>query len=402
MALHQRSGKPVFITRGPRGSVIAADGRVEEVPGIQLLGRIDPVGAGDTATSALALCLGAGVPPLEAAKFANFAAAVTVRKLFQTGTASGNEIFEMSRTADYIYQPELAGDPRQAVYGQGSEIEICAPRDHFEQQPIRHAVFDHDGTISTLRQGWESVMAPVMIRAILGPRFDAADEALYHKVRNRVSDYIDKSTGIQTLLQMEALVDMVKEFGLVPEDQILDRFGYKQIYTEALMGLVSQRIEKFRRGELAIGDVTINGAVAWLQRLRQAGIKLYLASGTDREDVVAEAEALGYAELFDGGLYGAVGDVGKYNKRMVIEQILADNGLSGGELAVFGDGPVEIRECRRSGGIAVGVASDEVRRYGLNKEKRARLIRAGADAIIPDFSQPDALASVLLGARRFR
>ena len=48
-----------------------------------------------------------------------------------------------------------------------------------------------------------------------------------------------------------------------------------------------------------------------------------------------------------------------------------------------------------TGSTAVGVASDEVRRFGLNPAKRARLIRAGAAAIVPDFSQADALPRLL-------
>jgi hypothetical protein len=46
-----------------------------------------------------------------------------------------------------------------------------------------------------------------------------------------------------------------------------------------------------------------------------------------------------------------------------------------------------MREAKRRGAVAIGVASDEVRRFGLNLEKRRRLIRAGADALVPDFSQ---------------
>ena len=66
------------------------------------------MGAGDTTLSGLALGLAAGYSGGEAAEFANFAAAVTVQKLFQTGTASGGEVLEIGRDADYIYQPELA------------------------------------------------------------------------------------------------------------------------------------------------------------------------------------------------------------------------------------------------------------------------------------------------------
>ena len=114
--LYRQFNRPVFLTRGPRG-ILAADGEgIHEVPGIQLLKKLDPVGAGDTVTSALALCLGAGVSPAEAAEFANFAAAVTVQKLFQTGTANGEEILAVAKDPDFIYQPELAEDRRKARY----------------------------------------------------------------------------------------------------------------------------------------------------------------------------------------------------------------------------------------------------------------------------------------------
>ncbi len=394
--LYKQFDKPVFLTRGARGIVTIDSDGVHEVPGIQLLKKLDIVGAGDTVTSALALCLGAGVGPAEAAEFANCAAAVTVQKLFQTGTASAAEILEIGKDPDYIYRSELASDIRSARYYEDTEIEVCCESISLAQ--IKHAVFDHDGTISTLRQGWEEIMVPMMVKAILGDDYETADETLYHKARNRVLDYIDKSTGIQTIVQMEALVEMVKEFGIVRADKILDKLGYKEIYNNALMELVNRRIEKFKNGELDINDYTIKGSLEFLETLKKRGIKLYLASGTDRHDVIAEAEALGYAGLFDGGIHGSVGDVTKYSKKMVIEKIMADNKLQGPDLVVFGDGPVEIRECRKRDGIAVGIASDEIRRHGLSAEKRTRLIKAGAHVIVPDLSQHETLIELLFGS----
>ena len=335
LGLYQRSGKPVFVTRGSRGMLVCDAGGVHEAPGVLLLNKLDPVGAGDTTLSALACCLAAGVEPAEAAEFANLAAAVTVQKLFQTGAASALEILEIAGDPDYIYQPELAEDIRQASYLEGSEIEICCKPESLGSARIAHAVFDHDGTVSTLRQGWEAVMEPMMIEAILGDEHQTAGETLYHKVRSRVADYVDKSTGIQTILQMEALVEMVAEFEKVPADQILDKFGYKEIYNEALMQMVNERIEKLDRGELDAGDYTVKGAVPFLELLRERGVALYLASGTDKSDVVKEAEALGYARLFDGRIYGAVGDVSKYSKKLVIKRILADHNLRACEKIVF-------------------------------------------------------------------
>ncbi len=391
--LFSQFGKPVFVTRGARGILAADADGIHEVPGLQLLRPLDPVGAGDTVTSALALCLGGRVRPAEAAEFANFAAAVTVQKRFQTGTATGEEVLAVGWDPDYIFQPELAEDRTQARYLPGTQIEICAESIPFGQ--VRHALFDVDGTISTLRQGWDEIMAPVMIDAILGDQRESVDETLRDEVRARVLDYIDKSTGVQTLVQMEALVEMVRELGLVPAEKILDGHGYKRLYNDALMKVVGVRIAEIDDGRLDAADCMIGGARDFLEALRQRGVTLYLASGTDHEDVVAEAHKLGWADLFDGGIYGATGNVAMCSKRTVIKAICGDNDLRGPELVVFGDGPVELREARKYGGIAIGVASDEVRRHGLNLHKRTRLIKAGAQAVIPDFSSPRDLLKLL-------
>jgi rfaE bifunctional protein kinase chain/domain len=391
--LRERFERPVFITRGDNGIVVATADGVESVPGIQVVERTDPVGAGDTVAAALAASLAVGADPLAAATLANIAASVTVRKIQTTGTASPDELRGVGPEPDYVYLPELADDPRQARYVDDREIEVV--RDVPSELKIRHAIFDHDGTISTLRQGWEKVMEPMMIRAILGPRFETADEALYHRVVDRTRGFIDATTGIQTLKQMEGLIELVREFGCVAPDAVLDIHGYKALYNEALLAMVHKRAAKLRRGELAVEDFLIKNADRLLKHLHGRGVKLYLASGTDVDDVVAEAEAMGYADLFEGRIFGAVGDVKVEAKRMVLDRIIREHNLHGTEFVTFGDGPVEIRETHKRGGIAVGVASDEVRRYGLDFVKRARLIRAGADLIVPDYSQLDGLLEVL-------
>lgn len=239
-------------------------------------------------------------------------------------------------------------------------------------------------------------MEPMMVRAILGAHYASAGETLYARVKARVREYIDKTTGIQTLVQMQGLVDLVREFGQVPEAERLDAAGYKGIYNAALMDLVRDRVARLQRGELDVADFTIKNAAALLRRLRAAGVTLYLASGTDEQDVVSEAGALGYADVFEGRIYGAVGDATKEAKRIVLDRILNDIGARNMDrLVTVGDGPVEIRETRKRGGFAVGVASDEVRRFGWNLGKRGRLIRAGAHVLVPDYAQLDGLLRVL-------
>lgn len=387
--------KPIFVTCGSRGIITIDSTGINETPGVQLLKRLDTVGAGDTTISALTLCLAAGIQPSEAAKFANFAAAVTVQKLYTTGTASGEEIVALSKNVDFNYMPELASDIRLANYLPDSEIEICQENITSRMGSPKHVLFDHDGTISTLRQGWEQVMEPVMIKAILGKHFDSVDNSVLQEVRKQVLEFIDMSTGIQTIVQMEGLVNMVDEFNYVSKEEILDKHGYKAIYNEALMELVNKRLEKLTKGQLSVEDYTLKGAVEFLTRLKEKGVKLYLASGTDIEDVLNEAKMLGYADLFEGEIHGSVGDINKYSKKKVIDKIITENNLKGEELVVFGDGPVEIKECVRFDGIAIGIASDEIRRHDLNPEKRSRLIKSGAHLIIPDFSQADKLINIM-------
>jgi hypothetical protein len=61
----------------------------------------------------------------------------------------------------------------------------------------------------------------------------------------------------------------------------------------------------------------------------------------------------------------------------------------------FGDGFVEIEEVRRVGGVAVAVASNEAARRGVDDWKRQRLIRAGADIVIPEYRCRDPLLRFL-------
>jgi beta-phosphoglucomutase-like phosphatase (HAD superfamily) len=230
-------------------------------------------------------------------------------------------------------------------------------------------------------------MEPMMTKSILGTQNGKADEALFNRVQNRVWEFIERTTGVQTISQMHGLVDLVHEFGIVPKDQILPAAKYKDIFNEELMALVNLRLGKLAAGELNISDFTLKGALPFLRALQGAGLRLYLASGTDDEDVKREAACLGYADVFNGGIYGSIGQVAKDAKKIVIERILNEVNGAFNQLVAFGDGPVEIREAKRRGAVGIGVASDELRRFGLNLEKRRRLIRAGADALVPDYSQ---------------
>ncbi|MDR3167659.1 MAG: PfkB family carbohydrate kinase [Treponema sp.] len=392
LRLYEHWGKPVIITRGADGA-LAFDGAVHEVPGLHLINRTDPVGAGDAFLSALSFGFATGLSLDEALELGTFSAGVSVQKLFQTGHPIMEEIAEISKNPDYRYNPLLADNPLLAVYLEGtgpedSGVEIIAKP---SSRTPRIIICDHDGTISTLRFGWEEVMEKMMIRCILGESYSSVSPSRFRETEEQVKDFISRTTGVQTLIQMEGLEKMVRDFDYVPPEAVLDPQGYKRIYQDQLLRMVEKRIRLIQRGKLSPEDYTIKGAIPFLKRLRKAGVVLYLASGTDAEDVRREAALLGYDSLFTR-IYGAMGDITRDPKRVVFETIMAEIGPAGaGECAVFGDGPVELREARRNGAAAIGLLSDEVRRFGVNPKKRNRLVLAGADVLIPDFSWADEL-----------
>lgn len=96
--LRERSGGPLLITRGPAGMLYLDQYNSYSVEGLPLRGELDTVGAGDTVVATWAACLGADAAPAQAIQIANLAAAVTVQKLNQTGTASLAEIIDLHAT----------------------------------------------------------------------------------------------------------------------------------------------------------------------------------------------------------------------------------------------------------------------------------------------------------------
>jgi phosphoglycolate phosphatase-like HAD superfamily hydrolase len=265
-----------------------------------------------------------------------------------------------------------------------TSIEIITP--HIPRGHIRHALFDFDGTVSLIREGWQGVMIPMMVEVLLEtPRHESEEEL--HGV---VTEFVDRLTGKQTIYQMIQLCQEVRQRGGEP----LDPLEYKWMYLDRLWERIKGRVAGLKSGQFTPEEMMVPGAMPMLETLCARGVTCYLASGTDEVYVLDEVAALELSPYF-ASIYGALDDYQNYSKKMVIERILAENHLSGPEFVTFGDGYVEIEDTKAAGGIAVGVASDEVNRQGINEWKRERLIQAGADLIIPDFCQHERLVAYL-------
>ena len=85
----------LLITRGEYGILYIDANESCGVKALQLQGELDTVGAGDTVVAAFSTSRGTGTTIKQALELANLAAAVTVQKLNQTGTANLQEILEL-------------------------------------------------------------------------------------------------------------------------------------------------------------------------------------------------------------------------------------------------------------------------------------------------------------------
>ena len=256
-------------------------------------------------------------------------------------------------------------------------------RGHF-----KHAVFDFDGTLALIREGWQEVMIPMMVEILMETGTKETEEEIHSLVKLFVTDL----TGKQTIYQMIRLAEEVQKRGGTPKEPV----DYKWQYLDLLNDRIKDRLESLRSGSVDPIDWVVPGTYDLLEALKSRGTRLYLASGTDEKFVLDEAELLKTTEYFDG-IYGAQDDYKKFSKKIVIERILRENEVSGEELVTFGDGYVEIENTHDVGGVGIGVATDEKNRVGIDEWKRSRLIQAGADVIIPEFRETAVLVPYLYG-----
>jgi len=253
---------------------------------------------------------------------------------------------------------------------------------------LTHVLFDFDGTLSLVRQGWPEVMVP-MFTEVLPPLPGETDE----QRRQLAFEDIMRLNGKQTIYQMIQLADRVRERGGMPQEPL----EYKHEYLKRLDARIHHRVEGIKAGRIQRDDLTVYGTRALLEALVARDLPVYLASGTDEQFVKAEAEALDIAHFFKGHIYGAQDDYKKFSKKMVIDRILAENKIPGQSLLAFGDGYVEIENTKQVGGLAVAVASDEANNGSgqMDPWKRQRLLGVGADICIPDYRELGALMDVL-------
>ena len=252
------------------------------------------------------------------------------------------------------------------------------------------AVFDFDGTVSLIREGWAAIMARMGVELFRAQNLLTVPEA---DALHELEDAVLRLSGKPTIFQMRRLAEDVAARGGVPPDpdELLADFQAR------LLGECGQRCDELAAGTAAPEDWAVAGTHALLRNLRGRGVKLFLVSGTDLVFVRAEADLLKLTEFFAPHVYAPAADTHTFAKGAVFDRIVRDLGIPGSHILSFGDGYAETVEAKRVGAVAVGVASRERGEPGVNPLKRTMLAELGADVIVPDYRGQAELVRWLFG-----
>lgn len=259
-----------------------------------------------------------------------------------------------------------------------------------EAAAFQGAVFDFDGTVSLLTEGWQDDMLNQFFDTLR--RYVPVPESEIAATRQTIADFIFGLTGKSPIYQCIRLSEEILARGgqeVNPDDILAE-------YTVRMANRLRGRHEQLRSDQARPEQYMVPGIRPFLDILRAAGLHILLVSGSEIKLVRPQCELLQITDYFDGGIFGPPEDSRNFAKEAVIRDFIDRFQLEDSRIVGFGDGYVETKFVHDIGSYAVGLATNETTRDGkVNGWKRQRLLEAGADAIVPDFSQPEELACAL-------
>src|SRR5437667_4642628 len=131
---------------------------------------------------------------------------------------------------------------------------------------ISHVLFDFDGTLSLIREGWVDVMMAMFLEMLPTVPHETAWAA-----RQMLHDDIMRQNGKQTIYQMFQFAERIKERG----GEAREPLWYKSEYLRRLDQRIADRLQGLRSGALSPDSFLVLGAGDALENLRQRNVPLY-------------------------------------------------------------------------------------------------------------------------------
>src|SRR5215510_11221777 len=130
------------------------------------------------------------------------------------------------------------------------EIEVINP--NLPRGRFRSVLFDFDGTLSLIREGWPQVMIPMMVDELRATG-TAETEA---ELTTAVEEFVMRLNGRQTIYQMMQLAEEVRRRGGRPQEPL----AYKHRYHNLLMARIEGRLAALASGAATAGEWTVPGS----------------------------------------------------------------------------------------------------------------------------------------------
>src|SRR5437660_12069272 len=105
---------------------------------------------------------------------------------------------------------------------------------------FRSVLFDFDGTLSLIREGWPQVMIPMMVDVLR----QTATRETETELTAAVEDFVMRLNGRQTIYQMIHLAEEVRRRGGRPQEPL----DYKHRYHDLLMERIHSRLSALESG----------------------------------------------------------------------------------------------------------------------------------------------------------
>src|SRR3954449_10972779 len=132
------------------------------------------------------------------------------------------------------------------------DIEILRP--DLPRGRFRFVLFDFDGTLSLIREGWPQVMIPMMVDVLRATGTAETPELL----TAAVEEFVMRLNGRQTIYQMIQLAEEVRQRGGTASEPL----DYKHRYHDLLMERIHGRIDALATGEATAEEWTVPGSHA--------------------------------------------------------------------------------------------------------------------------------------------
>src|SRR5215471_12747548 len=131
-------------------------------------------------------------------------------------------------------------EPHTPATGRFLDQEIEVLRPDLPRGRFCSVLFDFDGTLSLIREGWPQVMIPMMVDVLR----QTGTEETTPQLTAVVEDFVMRLNGRQTIYQMIQLAEEVSQRGGEP----LEPLEYKHEYHDRLMKRITGRLEALESG----------------------------------------------------------------------------------------------------------------------------------------------------------